>query len=99
MQYIFLVLCLLAGGPLSAAEISHTSDKPDTILHFAIVPQQSPRELAKRWGPILQYISEHSGVSLQFQTANSLTTYQQEMKTGRYDICFYECLLLCGVQQ
>lgn len=88
MQYIFVVLCLLVGTPATAAGISLPDEKPAMLLHFAIVPQQSPRELANRWGPILQYISEHSGVALQFETANSITTYQQEMKAGRYDISF-----------
>ncbi len=88
MRHIFLVLCLLAAWPLAAAEISSVSEHAPVLLRFAIVPQQSPRELAKRWGPIIQYISERSGVALQFQTANSLTTYQQEMKAGLYDISF-----------
>lgn len=88
MHYIFLILCLLAGRLAGAAEISPAGEHSPTSLRFAIVPQQSPRELAKRWGPIIQYITERSGVPLQFQTANSLTTYQQEMKAGLYDFSF-----------
>ena len=87
MQYIFLILFLFTAVPVSA-DVSPGSEQAVTHLHFAIVPQQSPRELAKRWGPIIQYISDHTGVALQFQTANSLTTYQQEMKMGLYDISF-----------
>lgn len=87
MHYIFLMLFLLTGAS-ARADVSSVSETPAMHLHFAIVPQQSPRELAKRWGPIIQYISERSGVALQFQTANSLTTYQQEMKAGLYDISF-----------
>ncbi len=88
MPYIFLLLFALTGGSATAAAVAPASEQPSTFLRFAIVPQQSPRELAKRWGPIIQYITEHSGVSLQFQTANSLTTYQHEMKVGLYDISF-----------
>lgn len=88
MKYIFLILFLLVGQPVAATGISPAGEKSATSLRFAIVPQQSPRELAKRWGPIIQYISEHSGVPLQFQTANGLSTYQQEMKAGLYDISF-----------
>lgn len=88
MKYIFLILFLLIGQPVIADEVSPSGKKLAAPLNFAIVPQQSPRELAKRWGPIIQYISEHSGVPLQFQTANGLSTYQQEMKAGLYDISF-----------
>lgn len=88
MKYIFLILVLLVSQPAIADEVSPSGKKSANLLSFAIVPQQSPRELAKRWGPIIQYISERSGVPLQFQTANSLATYQQEMKAGQYDISF-----------
>jgi len=88
MPYIFLILLLLAGRPVTAAEVAPTGAQPPALLHFAITPQQSPRELAKRWGPIIQYISERSGVPLQFKTAKDLPTYQQEMKAGVYDISF-----------
>ena len=88
MHYIFLILFLFAGAPVHAADISPPDAASATLLRFAITPQQSPRELAKRWGPIIQYISDRSGVPLQFQTANGLSTYQQEMKAGVYDISF-----------
>lgn len=88
MKYAFLVLFLLVGSPVIADEVSPSGKKSATLFSFAIVPQQSPRELAKRWGPIIQYINERSGVPLQFQTANSLANYQQEMKAGQYDISF-----------
>lgn len=88
MKYIFLMLAVLASQPVTAAELSSAGEKSATLIGFAIAPQQSPRELAKRWGPIIQYISEHSGVPLQFQTAKDIATYQQEMKAGAYDISF-----------
>lgn len=83
MQYLCLMLWLLAGWPVIAV-----GNSPAGMLHFSIAPQQSPRELAKRWGPIIQYLNDRSGVNLQFQTANSFLTYQQEMKAGSYDIAF-----------
>lgn len=88
MKRIFLIVFLFSGWPVMAADISSVGDKSPTVFHFAIAPQQSPRELAKRWGPIIRYLSERSGVPLQFQTAKSLLAYQQEMKGGQYDISF-----------
>ena len=88
MKSIHWILLVALFSPLAAAEAPSTGGKPSAILRFAITPQQSPRELAKRWGPIIQYVSERSGVPLQFQTAADLPTYQKEMKAGVYDITF-----------
>ena len=89
MHYLFMILLLLVCRPIIADELVTVKDgRLGVAYHFAIAPQQSPRELAKRWGPIIQYISEHSGVSLRFQTATSLTAYQHDMKAGLYDISF-----------
>lgn len=88
MKYRALVFLLLVGPPLSAAQVTPVGENLVSPLSFAIVPQQAPREVAKRWGPIIQYISKHSGVALQFQTARDPASYQQEMKAGLYDISF-----------
>lgn len=86
MKYSFLVLLLLAGWPVIAAEGSPANVPPTTVFQFAMPPQQTIRELEKRWGPIIKYISQHAGVPLQFQAASNFSAYQQEMKAGRYDI-------------
>lgn len=57
-------------------------------LTFGVGPQQSTTELAKRWVPILQYLSAKSGVELSFQTARDIPRFQQEMRAGRYDFAF-----------
>lgn len=86
MRIILSLLLLVLSPSISADEIKTSVEQPGPIFRFALPPQQSPRELAKRWGPVIRYISEHSGVSLQFQTAHSYADYQQEMKAGRYDV-------------
>ncbi len=88
MRIICLALALSFCQSVGAAEPALSTDKAAVPLIFAMVPQQSPLELAKRWIPIIQYISEQSGVPLQFQTAKDLQTAQQEMKAGVYDIAF-----------
>lgn len=52
---------------------------------FGIGPTQSATELAKHWTPIMQYLTEKSGVQLQFKTAKDIPTFQQQMKNGEYD--------------
>lgn len=55
---------------------------------FGIAPQQAVTELAKRWTPVLEYISEKSGVKLNFITAKDIATYQVNMQNGQYDFSF-----------
>lgn len=78
----FLILLWLL--PLNALS------QPRTFLTFGIAPQQAATELAKRWTPILQYLTEQTGVPLQFKTAKDLLTFQQETKSGKFDIAFID---------
>ena len=55
---------------------------------FGIGPQQAATELAKRWMPVMRYLSEKSGVPLQFRTAKDIPTFQQQMKEGVFDFTF-----------
>ena len=60
----------------------------EPVLSFGIPPQQSATELAKRWTPIMQYLSEKTGLPVQMKTAKDITTYQQMVMEGQYDIAF-----------
>jgi phosphonate transport system substrate-binding protein len=64
------------------------AEPPTNGYGFGIGPAQSPIELAKRWTPIMQYLSEKSGVPLQFKTAKDIPTFQQQMREGLYDFAF-----------
>jgi len=55
---------------------------------FGIVPQQSASKLVKLWGPILQKLSEESGVRIQFATAPDIPTFEQRLKQGMYDFSY-----------
>ena len=58
------------------------------VLSFCIPPQQSPTELTKRWTPVLQYLSDKSGLTLQLKTAKDIPTNQQNVMQGLCDIAF-----------
>ena len=62
--------------------------EPAAAYSFGIGPQQAATELAKRWMPIMRYLSEKSGVPLQFRTAKDIPTFQQEMIDGVFDFAF-----------
>ncbi len=64
------------------------SKSPSGGYTFGIGPTQSATELAKRWTPIMQYLSEKSGVTLQFRTAKDIPTFQQQMREGVYDLAY-----------
>jgi phosphonate transport system substrate-binding protein len=64
------------------------AETPASSYSFGIGPQQSATELAKRWTPFLQYLSNKSGVTLQFKTAKDIPTYQQQMRDGGFDFAY-----------
>ena len=61
------------------------SKAPEGGYTFGIGPVQSATELAKRWTPFLEYVSQKSGVPLQFKTTNSLTAFQEQFTEGVFD--------------
>ncbi|AOW82919.1 phosphate/phosphite/phosphonate ABC transporter substrate-binding protein [Vibrio mimicus] len=77
MRYWWLVLVWFISSFISAATLS-----------FGVVPQQSPEELAKRWVPILETLSENSGLSLEFHTAATIPEFEQRVLKGEYDVVY-----------
>lgn len=67
---------------------AHATASPTPTFSFGIGPQQSATELAKRWTPILQYLSEKSGIELQFRTGKDIPTFQEQMREGGFDFAY-----------
>lgn len=63
-----LLMLLNCATPLASAE--------DSALMFAIEPQQSTTESARRWIPVIRCLSEKSGVILRFIAAKDLVGYK-----------------------
>lgn len=59
-----------------------------STLSFGVVPQQSPEELAKRWVPILENLSETTGFSIEFHTATTIPEFEQRVLNGEYDLVY-----------
>ena len=74
-----VVLVLALVFPLTA---------PAETLTFSVVPQQSASKLARLWTPILAYLSEKTGVKLQFTTAKNIPTFEKRLAEGRYDFAY-----------
>ena len=77
---VILSILLNCAAPFARAE--------DSALTFAIEPQQSTTESARRWIPIIRYLSEKSGVNLRFIAAKDLASYHEAMQSGLYDIAY-----------
>jgi len=58
------------------------------VLTFGVVPQQSATTLAKKWGPVLQYLSDKTRYSLSFKTAKNIPTFEERCSLGEYDITY-----------
>ncbi|WP_370298251.1 phosphate/phosphite/phosphonate ABC transporter substrate-binding protein [Pontibacterium sp.] len=57
-------------------------------LSFGIVPQQSAKKLAKLWTPIFKHLSEKTGTTIRFATANNIPTFEKRVRSGEYDIAY-----------
>lgn len=57
-------------------------------LTFAVVPQQSATQLAEAWTPVLAWLSQSSGLPLQFVTAPDVPSFEQRLTAGEYDIAY-----------
>lgn len=84
MRFLIAVITALMLCSIQSA----WSKAPPGGYTFGIGPTQSATELAKRWTPIMQYLSEKSGVPLQFKTAKDIPTFQQQMREGVYDLAY-----------
>lgn len=66
--------------------ISSTSQaKP---LVFGVVPQQSAKKLAQKWGPLLAKVSKVSNVNIVFATAKNIPTFEKRLAEGHYDFAY-----------
>lgn len=82
LKYLAIVAISLGIPMVSVAKAA------EKVLSFGIPPQQSATELTKRWTPVLHYLSEKSGLTLQLKTAKDIPTYQQQIMDGQYDIAY-----------
>jgi phosphonate transport system substrate-binding protein len=79
-QILAIGFALLACVPRAVAS--------ESVLSFGIPPQQSATELAKRWTPIMQYLSEKTGLPVQMKTAKDIAVYQHDVLAGVFDVAF-----------
>ena len=85
-RLLSLILCCCFTTSLLA-----NNDQPKNeqlTLVFGVVPQQSAKTLAAKWGPVLRRLSQASGIQLKFSTAKNIPTFEKRLSEGKYDIAY-----------
>lgn len=57
-------------------------------ITLAIVPQQSPLELSKKWLKITNYLHKKTGLNIIFKTEKSISIFEEKLYNGEYDIAY-----------
>lgn len=76
---ILITLVLLVGFSTAAIAKEYT---------FGIVPQQSAKKLARIWTPVLQHLSQETGMDIKFATAKDIPTFEKRLAAGEYDFAY-----------
>lgn len=78
LRCVSLTICfLLSSFSLSADPIT-----------FGVVPQQSAKKMAEKWQPLIDYISNFTGLDIEFKTAKDIPTFESDLAQGKYDLAY-----------
>ncbi len=80
LNNVLFILGMILSSSMAQAE--------ERGLTFGIVPQHASLILAKKWSPVLAYLSRVSGVKLTFATARDIPTFEKRLADGVYDIAY-----------
>lgn len=79
---------VFVGFLLVAARLHAAAAAGAPTVEFGVGPQQSTAELARRWVPVMRYLSDKSGLNVVFRTGKDIPTYQARAREGGYDVIF-----------
>jgi phosphonate transport system substrate-binding protein len=60
---------------------------------FAVVPQQAPTRLATHWQPLLDALSDRTGIRFHFVTAPNIPEFERRVLEGKYDYVYMNAIL------
>ncbi len=58
------------------------------VLTLGVVPQQTPADIERRWGPLKDHLEEELSIKLFIKTATSIPTFEDRCMEGRYDLAY-----------
>jgi phosphonate transport system substrate-binding protein len=68
--------------------VSPVSGDEKKVLSFGVVPQQSASKLARKWVPIIDYISTKSSYKINFATAPDIPEFERRLQDGQYSLAY-----------
>ena len=83
-----LLITLLVFSVMPAPSSAAGESEQAAPLIFGVVPQQAASKLARVWIPLLNELSETSGVPLEFATAPDIPSFEERLARGVYDIAY-----------
>jgi phosphonate transport system substrate-binding protein len=88
VKYLLVIVAALAG--LSGAVSPALADTRAPLkLSFGVVPQQEASQLARVWTPLLDYLSNKTGYTIEFRTAPDTITFEHRAETGEFDFAYF----------
>ena len=70
------------------SNLAHAESNAEKVFTFGIVPQQSAVVLAKKWLPILKYLSQKTGYKFVFKTTSSIPEFEKNVLNKEYDFAY-----------
>ncbi len=80
LRYITVVFLLLLQATTSALA--------DKVYSVGVVPQFEARRISQIWQPILDEVSQRSGVKLELKASPNIPTFEKEFSTGEFDFAY-----------
>lgn len=84
---ILIFLLLTISILFSANTLAQQTAATKTIT-FGVVPQQAANVLANVWVPLTQYLSQQTGLNVNFATSKNIPNFEQRLSENAYDIAY-----------
>lgn len=60
----------------------------ERVYTFGVVPQQASEKLARQWIPLVEFLSQQTGLQIQFATAPNIPEFEARLAAGVYDFAY-----------
>ncbi|MCL1478290.1 phosphate/phosphite/phosphonate ABC transporter substrate-binding protein [Marinobacter sp. M3C] len=79
---------MVIGGLLIFVPKGLSQHGGEDVLSLGVVPQQASERLARQWIPLANYLSEKTGLKIEFSTAPDIPEFEKRLAAGEYDVAY-----------